>query len=171
MKGFASSMYLLRNARREVRIVYTAFLALLCIGLLTTAVFEFRQIGPTPGRIAAYYLGGERGGEMTFAKTFRELVEVTHFHAFIMSVIYLILAHLVLATAVPPSIKNGLIIASFVGIAADLLSPWLIRYGSASFAYLQVGAWLGEWLGIGGLIVVPVGEMWFSNVRDEIPPE
>jgi len=59
--------------------VYTAFLLLVLVGMVSMAAFELYHIGPTPSRAAAYYRGGERGGEMAFAKTFRELVEITHF--------------------------------------------------------------------------------------------
>ncbi len=171
MKAFGIGGYLLRNARFEVRLVYTAFLGLVSIGLVTMAVFEAHHIGPTPSRVAAYYRGGERAGEMSFAKTFRELVEVTHFHSFIMGLVFLVLAHLFIATPMAPGPKTAFIALAFGGLAGDLVSPWLIRYVSGSFAYLQIVSWLAEWVGFGAFITVSVGEMWFTNGRNEFPPE
>jgi len=171
MRAFASNGYLLRHARFEVRLVYTAFLLMAVIGMATMAAFQLWHVGPTPSRIEAYYRGGERGGEMTFAKTFRELVEVTHFHAFSMGVMYLILAHLFIATAVPPGLKRWLIVVAFVGLAGDLIAPWLIVYGSGAFAPVQLLSWLAEWIGFGAFIVVPLVEMWWSQERGEAPPE
>jgi hypothetical protein len=171
MRAFATSGYLLRDSRLEVRLAYTGFLLLVLVGMATMAAFQLHHIGPTPSRIAAYYRGGEVAAQMTFAKTFRELVEVTHFHSFIMGVVYLVLAHLFIATPVRPIVKQGLIVLAFAGLAGDLIAPWLIRYVAASFAYLQVASWLAEWIGFGAFIFVPIGEMWFSNGRAEFPPE
>jgi len=171
MRVFASSGYLLRDARPEVRLVYTGFLLLTLVGMATMAAFQIHQIGPTPGRIAAYYRGGEVGGQMTFPKTFRELVEVTHFHSFIMGIVYLALAHLFIATPVRAPLKQGLIVLAFAGLAGDLVAPWLIRYAAAEFAYLQIAAWLAEWIGFGMFVLVPVREMWFSNDSADVPLE
>lgn len=171
MRAFAASGYLLRDARLEIRLVYTGFLVLVLIGMATMAAFQLYHIGPTPSRVAAYYRGGEVGVEMTFPKTFRELVEVTHFHSFIMGVVYLVLAHLFVATPVRPSLKQGLIVVAFAGLAGDLVAPWLIRYLSGGFAYLQVTAWIAEWIGFGAFVFVPIVEMWLSDGRAEFPPE
>jgi len=171
MKVFASSGYLLRYARPEVRLVYSAFLLLTMVGMLTMAAFEIVHIGPTPARVAAYFRGGEVGEEMAFPKTFRQLVEVTHFHSFVMGIEYLILAHLFVATAISPQIKRGLIILGFVGLAGDLVAPWLIRYAAAPFAYLLLLSWLAEWISFGAYIGVPIAEMWFAHGKREFPPE
>jgi hypothetical protein len=171
MRAFAAAGYLLRDARLEIRLVYTGFLILVLVGMVTMAAFQVHHIGPTPSRVAAYYRGGEVGGQMTFAKTFRELVEVTHFHSFIMGVVYLVLAHLFVATPLRPVVKQWLIVLAFAGLAADLIAPWLVRYVSGGFAYLQVVAWLAEWIGFGAFVFVPIGEMWFSDGRAEYPPE
>ncbi len=171
MRSFGVSGYLLRHARLEVRLVYTAFLFLVTVGLGTMAAFEAGQIGPTPQRVASYYRGGEHGGEMSFPKTFRELVEVTHFHSFIMSIVYLVLAHLFIATGVGPRTKLVLIALAFAGLVGDLVGPWLIRYLAAGFSYLQLASWGCEWIGFAGFIYYPLREMWFRYEIDEFPPE
>ena len=171
MRAFAASGYLLRDSRLEIRLVYTGFLFLVFVGMATMAAFQLHHIGLTPSRVAAYYRGGEVGAQMTFAKTFRELVEVTHFHSFIMGVVYLVLAHLFIATPLRPGMKQGLIVLAFLGLAGDLIAPWLIRYVTAGFAYVQIGSWLAEWIGFGAFVFVPMAEMWFSNGRAEFPPE
>ena len=172
MRAFtAGSGYLLRHARIEVRLIYTGFLALVLVGLMTMAMFQLRQIGPTPARIESYYRGGDRAGEMTFPKTFRELVEVTHFHSFIMGIVYLVLAHLFIATAIDPRLKIWLIVLAFAGLLGDLIAPWLIRYGASGFAYLQLASWISQWIGFAGFVYCPIREMWFSYERQEFPPE
>ena len=171
MRAFGAGGYLLRDARIEVRLVYTGFLLLTLVGMATMAAFQIYHIGLTPSRAAAYYRGGEWAGELLFAKTFRELVEVTHFHSFIMGVVYLVLAHLFIATTVAPHWKRVFIVLAFVSLAADLILPWLIRYVAGAFAYLQLLSWMGEWIGFGAFVVAPIAEMWFTNGRTEFPPE
>ena len=163
MRAFSAPGYLLRNARVEVRLIYTGFLLLTLVGMLTMAAFEIGHIGLTPGRIASYYNGGDSGGEMSFGKTFRQLVETTHFHAFIMGVEYLVLAHLFIATALSSTTKRALIIVGLAGLTGDLVSPWLIHYVADGFAYLQIASWGAEWVGFAAYIAVPIVEMWFRN--------
>ncbi len=171
MRAFAANGYMLRYARLEIRLIYSAFLLFVLIGMATTAAFQIGHIGLSPSSIAAHYLGGEVGDEMTFAKTFRQLVEGTHFHAFIMGVIYLVLAHLFVATALDARWKRFFIIVGMVGLAADLILPWLIRYASGTFSYGLLLAWLAEWTGFAAYIFVPLGEMWLPSPRREFPPE
>lgn len=168
MKPFANRYYRLRDARVEVRLVYTGFLLFVVVGMATMAAFQLHHIGPWPADVAAYYRGGERAGQMTFAKTFRELVEVTHFHTFIMGTVYLIVAHLFLATGISARVQRLAILVSFAGLFGDILSPWLICYVSAGFAYLEVASWLAEWIGLATLMIVPIAEMWFVGVPDEL---
>lgn len=171
MRSFGSNGWLLSDARLEVRLVYSAFLVLVLVGMLTMAAFQLKHVGPTPERVAAYYRGGTRGAEMAFPKTFRELVEVTHFHAFIMGLVYLVLAHLFIATRVRDTVKRIVVVGAFVGLAGDLVGVWLVRYGSAAFAYLLVGSWGLEWVGFGAFVYYPMQEMWFPHGREGRPPE
>lgn len=171
MRSFATGGYLLSDARLETRLVYSGFLVLVFIGLLTVAVFQVKHIGPTPERVATYYRGGSRGTTMVFPKTFRELVELTHFHAFIMGIVYLVLAHLFLATTAPERVKIAGITLAFVGIVGDVLGVWLIRYGSAGFAYTQVLCWVCQWLGFGAFVYYPLREMWFRRGRETLAPQ
>ena len=165
MRPFASSGYLLSDARLEVRLVYTGFLVLATIGMATMALLQWRHIGPTPANIAAYFRGGEREGAMTFPKTVRELVELTHFHAFIMGVVYLVLGHLVLATSASELTKRLAIVLAFAGLVGDLVGVWLIRFVSGAFAWAQVLFWIAEWLGFSAFVYYPVREMWFREGR------
>lgn len=170
MKDFGASGYLLSDARLEVRLVYSGFLFLVCVGLVTMGFFQLRHIGPTPERIAAYFRGGTRGMEMTFAKTPRELAELTHFHSFIMGIVYLVLAHLFLATTAPQALKRAGVTVAFAGLAGDLVGVWLIVYASAAFAWLLLTAWIAQWVGFAAFIYYPVREMWFRHGR-ETPPQ
>jgi hypothetical protein len=171
VRSFGASTYLLSDARLEVKLVYSAFLVLALLGLLTMAAFQVKHIGLSPERIATYYRGGTRDMVMTFPKTFRELVELTHIHAFIMGIVYLVLAHLFLATTAPALVKRAAIVLAFVGLAGDLLGVWLVVYVSAAFAYAQLMSWGCQWIGFSAFYFYSVREMWFFRGREALPPE
>jgi len=163
MRAFGAPSFLLSDARFEVRVAYTGFLLLVAIGMATMAMLQWVHIGPTPGNIASYFRGGERESAMTFPKTARELIELTHFHAFVMGLVYLVLAHLVLATSAPELVKRAAIVLALVGLVGDLVGVWLIRYVSGAFAWAQLCFWVAEWVGFSAFVYYPVREMWFRE--------
>ena len=167
MKAFSNPGYLLAFARQEVKIAYTAFLVLTVIGMVTMGIFEWAHVGPWPSDVAIYFRGGERDGAMVFPKPFRELVELTHAHAFVMGVVYLALAHLIIATTAPAAVKKWSVILGFGGLVADVIGVWLIRYVSSLFAYAQVSAWVAQWVSFATLVYYPLRDMWFLEADDD----
>src|SRR5207302_10781663 len=127
MKNFASSSFRLRDASFEIRLVYSLFLAFIHGGLATTWVFQFQRIGFSYERIVAYYLGGEIQGQMFFPKNLNALLEETHFHTFMMSVVFLILCHLFLASSASRKTKLFFILTTFFSHLFDMGSVWLVR--------------------------------------------
>src|SRR5919204_4145345 len=154
MRNFAVPGFRLSQAPWETRFVYTAFLGFTLIGLITIGMFQGVQIGVRLSEVAAYYRGGETRTTMTFPRTFVQLLEVTHFHAFIMGVVFLVLGHLLLATGLSSRWKGGFLLSAGVGSMGDLAGGWLIRYVSAGFALLQLLAWMALWAGYGGMLLV-----------------
>jgi hypothetical protein len=162
MKNFATPSFRLRDASFEIRLVYTLFLLLILGGLATTWFFQFQRIGVSYERVVAYYLGGEIGGQIFFAKNLNALLEETHFHAFSMSVVFLILAHLFMATSLSKRVKLFFILTTFFSNIFDMGGSWLTRLLSPTFAYLLICSWVGLWLGYSGMILVPLHEMWLA---------
>lgn len=167
MKAFSNPGYMLANARLEVRVAYTGFLALIVVGMTTMGIFQWAYVGPWPADIAVYFRGGERDGAMVFPRAFRELLELTHAHAFVMAAVYLVLAHLIIATTAPPRVKVWAVGAGFAGLLGDVSGVWLIRYVSAGFAYTQVLAWAAEWVSFALLVYYPLHDMWFLPDDDD----
>lgn len=167
MKAFSNPGYMLAFVRVEVKLAYTAFLMLIVIGMLTTGAFQWGYVGPFPADVAIYFRGGERAGAMMFPKSFRELVELTHFHAFGMGAVYLVLAHLIIATTAPAWVKQWSVVVGGVGLAGDLVGVWLIRYVSPLFAYPQVLCWFAQWASFGAFVYYPVRDMWFVGGEDD----
>jgi len=92
-------------------------------------------------------------------------MEATHFHAFTMGLVYLVLAHLLLATSASERVKRAAIVLGFVGFAGDIAGGWLVRYGSAAFAFLLLACWMGQWVAVGAYVYFPLREMWFRRTE------
>jgi hypothetical protein len=144
VREFGKGGFSLRRAPAPLRLVYAGFLVLLAPGLLSQLAFHVGRIGLTPAAVATYYRGGEEGEVMVFPKTFGQILELTHAHAFTMSVVFLILAHLFVSTSVSDRFNASALAATFLGLFGDLASPWLVRYVAAGFAWIALGAWALE---------------------------
>ena len=92
------------------------------------------RVGVRPAAIAAHYLGGEIGAEMALPKPAGALMEVAHFHALILAVVFLILAHLFAATGFSPRAKRAWVGLALASSATDLVGPWLVRYAGGGCA-------------------------------------
>jgi hypothetical protein len=166
MKNFAYSSFRLHDASFEIRVVYSLFLILVIAGLATTWAFQFQRIGFSYQRIVAYYLGGEIDGQMFFPKNLTALLEETHFHAFMMSAVFLILSHLFLATSALRRTKLLFILTTFFSHLFDMGGTWLVRTISPAFAYLLLLSWAGLWVGYAGMILLPLYEMWLGPISN-----
>lgn len=126
------------------------------------------RIGPTYADILRHYRGmemHEKEGEgekeeMAFPKELPELLEVTHFHAYIEGIVLLVLAHLFAGVPLVRKVKLGLIGLSFGSTFLDLASPWLIRYLAPQMAYAQIGAWFGMGISYLPLTFFPLYYLW-----------
>jgi hypothetical protein len=164
MREFAKGPFSLKRAPRKLRLIYAGFLALAAVGFATQLVVQIGRIGLTPLAIAAYYRGSESGDVMMFPKTAAQLLELTHAHAFTMAVVFLILAHLFVSTSVPEPIKTAVLTVTFIGTMGDLASPWLVRFGAASCAWIALGSWIAQ--GAGNLVLLGVSG-WECLVGEE----
>jgi hypothetical protein len=163
MKNFAVPSFRLGDASLEIRLIYSLFLLFILGGLSTIWFLQFQRIGLSYDRVIAYYLGGEVGGQMFFPKNLNALLEETHFHAFTMSVVFLILGHLFLATSLSRGAKFFFILITFFSHVFDMAGSWLTRLVSPLFAYLLIAAWLGLWIGYAAMIFLPLWEMWLPR--------
>jgi len=92
--------------------------------------------------------------------TYRKLLEVTHFHLFTMPVVLLIVGHLFFATALSPRAKLGWVGAASATVFLHIATPWLVRYGSTSLAFLHALSGSAMTLTMGVLTIYPVFAMW-----------
>jgi hypothetical protein len=156
MREFARSHFSLAQAPRQLRLIYAGFLLLIGLGVLTQLGVQLTRIGVRPRAIATYYRGDDSGEVMAFPKTFGQLLDTTHAHAFMMAVVFLILAHLFVATPVSDPTKRVVLVVTFGGTLGDLVAPWLVRYGAGWCAWIMLASWTALTLGTMALIGVSV---------------
>jgi hypothetical protein len=91
--------------------------------------------------IVAHYAGSEE----TFAqpRSYKVLLEVSHFHLFAMGILILTMTHLVLFAPISIRTKTWLVVVSFVSAFLDETSSWLIRYTHPGFAYAKMAGFIG----------------------------
>lgn len=154
--------YRLWMAPTPQKVVITLFLLCVAVGLSLNVWIGATKHGWTSDGVADYYRGNEE--RMMFGKTTMELAETTHVHLFTMSILWLILGHLFVLTGWPAPLKGVVVIGSFVGMAAELAAPWLVR-SVGGWAWLKFAA--GYLMGAGWLCMtlVPIYEMWWVRSR------
>jgi len=160
MQVFARRGFQLRSASLETRVAYTAFLVLTLMGLATLIALSMR-VGIAPGAIAAYYRGD--GTEMSFPKTFWQLVEVSHFHLFSVPVVMLILSHLLFGTPTSARFRIIWTLVVFAGAFLEAVGPFAVRFVAGGFSYALIAGWL--LLAVGGAVITiaTLLSMWASE--------
>ncbi len=161
MKSFSRRGFLIANSAPEMKWVYTFFLLLIALGFVTIAIYQYHVIGWGIDAIQRHYRGSETG--LSFPKEFLELLSTAHAHAFIMGLVYLTLAHILIATRTTTKTRGVLIWLGFIATAGDILLPWGVRYLSPHLAFAFAPIWLGEWVAYGGMILVPLYDIWWKK--------
>jgi hypothetical protein len=150
-----------RTAPVSVKLAATGFLLLAVIGLGVAGLQIYVRTGLTAHGALLHYRGDEN--TLHYPKSFQEMVEITHAHAFTMPMLALVLSVAFSLSAAGERIKRVVIIVLFAGVGLELGVPWLVRYGPTWTVHLLTVA--GAFLG-GGLVVavmVPLREMWIRS--------
>lgn len=193
MRQFASSGFRLWNLGVESKVLYSAFCLLILLGVASSALYYGDLVGSGTQGIRRYYGGqgdtvkpaGDEsvagpaidvptdGGRepIVVAITYRKLLEVTHFHLFTMPVVLLIVGHLFLATGLGDRAKLAWIAAGAGSVALHLGTPWLVRYGSPSWAPLHALSGVALTVTMSMLTLAPVVSMWTGGKPRANAPE
>ena len=126
--------------RNDLLKIIIAFTTLFFLFLWITNILLYSQIGFNYEGIVNFYLGNEE----TFRqpKSYIGLLEEAHFHFFSMAILLVTLTHLILFASISTGLKLTLILTSFTSSFLEIISSWLIRYISPSFAYVKLGSFI-----------------------------
>lgn len=171
---FAYQRFRLWRAPLQTRILLTLFNFSIVVATAVGILMYRVRTGLTPGGAERYYLGNESsarpGEEMLFARSFKELLDVTHAHAFSQPFLFFVLCHIFALTRVSDRIKITVYVASFLSILIDLGVPYLIRFVSPAWAPLQVLNSIVMSVALLTLLAVPTYEMWWYREPDTVGP-
>jgi hypothetical protein len=147
VKNFIRKSAWLEQAPLEIRWIYGLFLIFALVGHASFILIAMERVGSSVTDILQHYRGAEE--EMAFPKEFVELLEVTHFHAYIEGVVLLVLTHLFIAVPLSRAVKMTVILTAFGSTFLDLAAPWAIRYLPAPAAFAAALGQMIAWVGMG----------------------
>src|SRR5262245_42112038 len=109
MKAFTQPTYRLRSASPNLRLVLGLYLVFALLGLATNLVMTYRETGFSLAGIETYYRGSPKteGETLVYPKSAAELIFNTHFHLFMMPLVFLVMCHVFYMTASPEWLKRG----------------------------------------------------------------
>jgi hypothetical protein len=103
-----------------------------------------------------------------FPKSYREIIEITHVHAFTISLIIFVMSRILSMTLIRDWIKITIYSVGFVGTIMNLSGPWLIRFKSDVFSLSLITSYFLLGVCFIFLITLPLYEMWFKSRESEI---
>ena len=189
VRQFASSGFRIWNLSREAKLVYTGFAIFSLLAIFVSMLFYEDLVGGGTAGVKRYYAGEEArapilapivpGGpkmdlpdeapreRIVAAVTYRKLLEVTHFHLFTVPVFLLIVAHLFMLTGLSPRAKSIWIACAWLSALVHLGAPWIVRYGSAAWAWLYPVSGAALAITTTALTLYPIAVMWARKPERE----
>jgi hypothetical protein len=138
------------------KLVYTAFLIFMVAGLVSAALLHGDGMGVS--KAAEYWRGDE--SQMLYPKSYRQILELTHFHLFTEPVCFLVVAHLYNLGTQKLLIRTIITTMTILAIAAQIALPWLTVYGSATFGILMLPVHTSLLLGVLWMAGWSLWELW-----------
>jgi len=106
----------------------------------TNAALFLRNLGWQPRTIVEHYLGSEEN--FTQPRTVGGMLEVTHAHLAVMSIVLLLVTHLALFFPWPLRWRVALVCGAFGGALCGEAAGWLVRFVHPLFAWLKLAGFL-----------------------------
>ncbi|HWP66393.1 MAG TPA: hypothetical protein VNO26_10815 [Candidatus Limnocylindria bacterium] len=141
-----------------LRLILACFLVFVALLWVTNALLFFTQMSLAPSSIVAFY----HGSEATFAqpRSFKVLLEISHFHLFAMGILVLTMTHLVLFVPIGIRTKVWLVVVSFTGALADEAGGWLVRFVHPLFAWVKLGGFVAVQGSLAVMIALVAWAVW-----------
>ncbi len=157
MKDFAGKN-MLRRLDVGGKLVYSAFLLFAAGGLLTAALLHGDGMGSSATSAATYWTGDESG--MVYPKSYRQILELTHFHLFTEPVTFLVVAHLYNLGSGPIRRRATITALTILAMGIQIALPWLVVYVNVAFSVLFIPAHAMLLAGLLWMSFAALWEMW-----------
>lgn len=140
------------------RLVYTCFLVFAAAGLCTAALLHTDGMGTGVASATAYWRGDDVG--VVYPKSYRQVLELTHFHLFTEPVLFLVVAHLYNLGSDTLRRRTVATAATVVAMACQVALPWLVSFVAAGFGLALIPVHTTLLLGLLYMIGWSLREMW-----------
>ena len=141
-----------------LRLVLGAFLVYVFLFWITNALLFFASMDLSYASVVAHYRGAE--DRFMQPRSYKVLLEISHFHLFAMGILILTMTHLVLFVPISIPMKAVLIVTSFAAALLDEAGGWLVRFVHPAFAYVKLAGFLALELSLGALLAVVGYAVW-----------
>ena len=98
-----------------------------------------------------------------FPKSYREILEITHVHAFTIPLVIFVMSRILSMTKIKEGIKITIYSLAFAGAIMNLTGPYLIRFTSKIFTISLIASYLIMGLCFIAFVSLPIYEMWFKK--------
>ena len=150
-----------RDINPSLKLAVTAFLLLAVAGLGIAALQIYSRTGFTARGALLHYRGDET--TLQYPKSFNEMVEITHAHAFTMPLLAVALSVGIALSSAAEPLKRLVVMSLFTGVALELTVPWMVRYGPTWTVHLFAVAGMLLGAGLMTAVIVPLREMWWPS--------
>ena len=140
------------------KLVYTAFLVFVMGGMVSAALLHHDGMGLDAQTAASWWVGDEAA--MRYPKSYRQILELTHFHLFTEPVCFLVIAHLYHLGGQALALRVGVTAGTLLCMAGQVALPWLVAYVGSGFAALMLPVHAGLLLGLLWMSLSAIHEMW-----------
>jgi hypothetical protein len=110
------------------------------VGYTTSLVYVWWTTRLLPSGVAEHYRGADPAGgegQMTFAKSFAEMLTITHTHLLSMAVIFVMSGiSVAMVETVPLRWRRVLVVEPFAALLVSFMAMWLMRYVHPAFSLL-----------------------------------
>ncbi len=161
----------------------TFFLLLMAFAFFVSCANFYERTNFTPRNTVRHYSGNE---EMTnnesnyeydenllqegfyFPKPYKEIVEISHVHAFTIPLIIFVMSRILSMTLIRNWIKITIYSVAFAGIIMNLSGPWLVRFKSDVFSISLIASYFLLGICFIAFISIPMYEMWFKSKEENM---
>ncbi len=157
------------------KIAITFFLIVIGVAFFFSCLNYYEKTVFSPTQTISHYGSGEESfvneveteyneegfqEDYFLPKTYREIMEITHVHAFMVPLIIFVMSRILAMTGISEGVKLTVFTFAFIGTVLNLSGPYLIRYKSDIFAISLLASYIMLGPCIIAFISLPLCKMW-----------
>jgi hypothetical protein len=131
---------------------------------VTNLLLYLDRMSFTPASVVEYYLGAEE--RFLSPRSYRGLLEISHFHLFAMGMLLLVLTHLALFVPVRSGVKALLIVVPFLSALLDEGAGWAVRFLHPGFAWVKIGGFVALQASLAALVGVSLWAVFQGSAAE-----